>query len=61
MSAVDRHRRRKYAVREIRIPEGEWHTCTSVIVALLQSSYNAQRKTWYLTALIEREPDDVPT
>mgnify|MGYP007044037196 CR=1 FL=1 len=50
--------RQLYAIRELSIPEGEWHECVSSIVAVLQSSYNSQRRVWYLTALIQRNPLD---
>ena len=56
---TDEGRTRVYAIRELSIPEGEWHACVSHIVSVLQSSYNSTRKIWYLTALIERNAHDV--
>lgn len=50
--------RQVYAIRELSIPAEEWHECVSSIVAVLQSSYNSQRRVWYLTALIQRNSLD---
>ena len=47
-------KRLEYTVRTISIADGEAHLCSGRIVAVVQSTYNPDRRMWYLTVLVER-------
>lgn len=48
-------RRYRYDVRYLKIEDHGYHECTGQIVAVLSSSYNAARHTWYITALVRKD------
>ena len=43
-----------YTIRSISIPEGQPHSCTGHIVAVLGATQNPTSRMWYLTVLVER-------
>jgi hypothetical protein len=43
-----------YTVRLVSVPDDGVHQCTGRIVSVFGSSYNPDRKAWYLTVLVER-------
>ena len=48
-------RKFRYDVRYLKIEDGGYHECTGQIIAVLSSSYNAARKTWYITGLVRKD------
>ena len=55
MSETEGRRRYRYDVRAFRIEDGSYHECTGQVVAVLASSYNTDRKTWYVTVLVRKD------
>ena len=43
-----------YTIRSFSIPEGQPHSCTGHIVAVLGATQNPTSRMWYLTVLVER-------
>jgi hypothetical protein len=49
--------RYKYDIRYFKVPDGGNHQCTGNVVSVLSSTYNVNRKTWYLALLVQEALD----